>query len=210
MHIFYFIVKKTSIYTILYIYLAIQNAFSDDSYLLSKRLKLIHSFYAGLTQKIISSSGDLVQESTGEIWIKKPNLFKSHIFSPYENISVSDGKTLWLYDSTTNQVIACWINEIIVDTPLYLIMNDSQNNWKNFTIKNINDTFYIFSKKQSSNFKKITIIITKQGILKELNILSNINYQTNYTFNIKKTNLYSNFKFKFRIPKGATLDDQRK
>lgn len=206
----FYMIKKLYIYVILYIYLIIYNVFSDDSYLLLKRLRLINSFYAGITQKIISSSGDLVQESSGEIWMKKPNLFKSHIFSPYESIAVSDGKTLWLYDSTTNQVIAYWLHQIIVDTPLYLIMNHDQNHWKNFHIKSINDTFYIFSKTKNSSFKKVTIIINNQGILKELNILSNINYQTNYAFHVKNTKLYPNFKFNFKIPKGATLDDQRK
>ncbi|BAC24636.1 lolA [Wigglesworthia glossinidia endosymbiont of Glossina brevipalpis] len=205
----FYLIKKLPKFILFSLYLYAFSSISDSSGILSERLNLINSFYSTVRQKVTSSSGDIVQESKGEIWIKKPNLFKSILFSPYENIASSDGNTLWLYDSETNQVTINWIKNIISDSPLYLIIKNNKNSWENFNIKNINDTFYIYSKKLNSSFRKITIIIDKKGILKNLIILSNTNYKTYYTFNIKKTIISSDFNFNFKIPKGAYIDDQR-
>ena len=65
---------------------------------LQNRLQKVHSFSAEFTQNVSSASGDQVQQGTGKIQIKRPNLFRMDNQTPQETQIISDGETLWFYD----------------------------------------------------------------------------------------------------------------
>ena len=59
---------------------------------LSSRLDKVNAFSANFTQKVTSPDGEVLVNGTGDLSIKRPNLFRWKTETPDESLLVSDGK----------------------------------------------------------------------------------------------------------------------
>ena len=50
------------------------------------------------------SSGEIIQSSSGHFAVQKPGKFLWHTSTPFEQVLVSDGETIWLYNPDLEQV----------------------------------------------------------------------------------------------------------
>jgi outer membrane lipoprotein carrier protein len=58
----------------------------------------VNSFSARFKQIVLDESLKPVQESSGTLWIERPNKFRWDYDKPYKQQIVADGKRLWVYD----------------------------------------------------------------------------------------------------------------
>lgn len=56
------------------------------------------------TQKVYDAGGRLKESSSGELALAAPRLFRWEYASPYPQLIVADGKTVWIYDEDLEQV----------------------------------------------------------------------------------------------------------
>ncbi|MDP0977846.1 outer membrane lipoprotein chaperone LolA, partial [Klebsiella pneumoniae] len=75
------------------------------------RLDKVSRFLACFTQIVSDGCGKAVQDGLGDLWVKRPNLFKWHMTQPDERVLVSDGKTLCFYNPFVEQDTATWLKD---------------------------------------------------------------------------------------------------
>ncbi len=81
----------------------------------------LDSFEATFTQRVVDAGGELVQESSGEVWISKPGRFRWDYRSPYRQLIVADGERLWNYDVDLEQATVSAIDDTLTSTPAMLL-----------------------------------------------------------------------------------------
>lgn len=186
-------------------------AFADPQSVaeLQRRLELASQYTADFDQTVRSSKGKQIQSGKGKFQVKRPNLFRMDTKSPQENLIVSDGQTLWFYDPFVSQVTANWVKDAVSNTPFVLLTGNEKSHWDQYDVKQNADTFVLKPKSKKSSLKQFDVRIDTNGLLKGFSTIERDGQSNLYVLrNITTANVSSDL-FKFSVPKGAELDDQR-
>lgn len=177
---------------------------------LQNRLNKVSVLSADFAQTVMSANGSNVQQGNGKLRIKRPNLFRMDTKSPQETQIIADGKTLWFYDPFVEQVTANWVKDAVNNTPFVLLTSNDRSHWAQYTVEQKDDRFVLKPKAKNSNIKQFDIRIDPNGVLKGFSTIEKDGQSNQYILrNITNQNLDGNL-FKFTVPKGIELDDQRK
>ena len=177
---------------------------------LQNRLNKVSVLSADFAQTVMSANGSNVQQGNGKLRIKRPNLFRMDTKSPQETQIIADGKTLWFYDPFVEQVTANWVKDAVNNTPFVLLTSNDKNHWAQYTVEQKDDRFVLKPKAKNSNIKQFDIRIDQNGVLKGFSTIEKDGQSNQYILrNITNQNLDGSL-FKFTVPKGIELDDQRK
>ncbi|MGK4864644.1 outer membrane lipoprotein chaperone LolA, partial [Salmonella enterica] len=98
-------------------------------------------------------SGAALKEGQGDLWVKRPNLFNWNMTQPDESILVSDGKTLWFYNTFVEQATATWLKDASGNTPFMLIARNQDSDWQQYIINQDGDNFVLTPKASNGNMK---------------------------------------------------------
>lgn len=186
-------------------------AFADSQAVaeLQKRLEQATQYSADFDQTVRSSKGKEIQKGHGKFQVKRPNLFRMDTQSPQENQIISDGETLWFYDPFVSQATANWVKDAVSNTPFVLLTSNDKSHWEQYDVKQNMDSFTLKPKSKKSAIKQFDVRIDSNGLLKGFSTVERDGQSNLYVLrNITTTNL-ANDLFKFNLPKGAELDDQR-
>lgn len=176
---------------------------------LQKRLDLVSQYSADFDQTVRSSKGKEIQKGQGKFQVKRPNLFRMDTKSPQENLIVSDGKTLWFYDPFVSQVTANWVKDAVNDTPFVLLTSNDKSHWDKYDVTQNADSFTLKPKSKKSAIKQFDVRIDANGLMKGFSTIERDGQSNLYVLrNISNANVSGDL-FKFSVPKGAELDDQR-
>ena len=177
---------------------------------LQNRLNKVSVLSADFAQTVMSANGSNVQQGNGKLRIKRPNLFRMDTKSPQETQIIADGKTLWFYDPFVEQVTANWVKDAVNNTPFVLLTCNDKSHWAQYTVEQKDDRFVLKPKAKNSNIKQFDIRIDPNGVLKGFSTIEKDGQSNQYILrNITNQNLDGSL-FKFTVPKGIELDDQRK
>ena len=177
---------------------------------LQNRLNKVSVLSADFAQTVMSANGSNVQQGNGKLRIKRPNLFRMDTKSPQETQIIADGKTLWFYDPFVEQVTANWVKDAVNNTPFVLLTSNDKSHWAQYTVEQKDDRFVLNPKVKNSNIKQFDIRIDPNGVLKGFSTIEKDGQSNQYILrNITNQNLDGSL-FKFTVPKGIELDDQRK
>lgn len=201
---------KTSIFG-LALFSVSQFSFADAQSVaeLQKRLELASQYSADFDQTVRSSKGKEIQKGKGKFQVKRPNLFRMDTKSPQENLIVSDGQTLWFYDPFVSQVTANWVKDAVNDTPFVLLTSSDPSHWSQYDVQQNMDNFVLKPKSKKSAIKQFDVRIDANGLLKGFSTIERDGQSNLYVLRNITTAGVSNDLFKFSVPKGAELDDQR-
>lgn len=81
----------------------------------------LQSMQADFTQTLSDPSSGLNQQSNGKMWIQKPHDFKWQTLSPSQQLMVSNGEKLWIYDEELMQVTVQDVPKDMAQAP-YLVL----------------------------------------------------------------------------------------
>lgn len=84
------------------------------------------SVAAEFSQRVLNERMKEVQKNTGYLALQRPGKFRWVYKTPNEQILVSDGKVLWLYDPELKQVTRRAIGGSMSGTPASLLAGDAQ------------------------------------------------------------------------------------
>ncbi|MGF7452525.1 outer membrane lipoprotein chaperone LolA [Pasteurella bettyae] len=183
---------------------------ADATNELQQRLAQVNYFSADFIQNVSSANGKNVQNGSGKLQIKRPNLFRMDNKAPQETQIISDGKTLWFYDPFVDQVTANWVKDAVNNTPFVLLTSDDKANWNQYTVQQNADTFVLKPKAKNSNIKQFDIRIDSNGVLKGFSTIEKDGQSNLYILRNITNNPLADSLFQFSVPKGAEFDDQRK
>jgi len=90
---------------------------------------------ADFTQTVADKSGRVTQQASGKMAFARPGKFRWDYAAPYQQVIVSDGVKLWLYDADLDQVTVKSLGDVIAGTPAALLAGDNAIE-KYFSLKN--------------------------------------------------------------------------
>ncbi len=100
--------------------------------------KDVHSFSARFNQVVLDERNAPIQESSGTLWIERPDKFRWDYKKPYAQQIVADGKRLWVYDPGLQQVTVRALAGSLGDTPAALLAGKGRLD-NNFKIKSLGE-----------------------------------------------------------------------
>ena len=112
----------------------------------------LETFSADFEQKLIDSSGEVLETSKGSVLLRRPGMFSWSYREPYTQEIISDGKSLWVYEEDLEQVTISDASAAVEDTPalifsgrysidehyvIYEVEDDAGLAWLELTPRNI-------------------------------------------------------------------------
>lgn len=175
---------------------------------LQSRLNKIKQLNAHFIQKV-HQNGSFIQESKGELWLMRPNLFRWQIAEPDPLSIISDGKTIWYYTPEINQVTLMSASNSD-NTQLLQILTDKDSDsafWQNYSIAQKQDQFYLNPKDKTELRFELTILET--GKLTHMTMIESDDQTTTYQLSGQNIQNIPLSRFNFKLPQNVTIDDQR-
>ena len=185
-------------------------AFADAADELQNRLNQVTVLSADFSQTVTSVGGKNVQQGSGKLQIKRPNLFRMDTKSPQETQIIADGKTLWYYDPFVQQVTAQWVKDAVNNTPFVLLTSNDKSHWNQYSVTQNADTFVLKPKAKNSNIKQFDIRVDTNGVLKNFSTTEKDGQTNLYVLRNITNQTLADSLFQFSVPKGVELDDQPK
>ena len=88
----------------------------------------LESFKADFSQTLSNERGDILETSSGEVYLQNPGKFRWVYREPYSQLIITDGVTLWLYDQDLEQVTIRDVSKTIDKTPAAIISGQENIN----------------------------------------------------------------------------------
>lgn len=186
------------------------NAPADDSAALKKKLASIRQFSAHFEQTVTDAQGKPLQNGSGEMVLQRPDHFRWEAKKPDDNLILSDGKAVWLYDPFVEQVTVMSLSKAVVNTPFLLISSTDDKIWKNYLIDQDGSAFTITSKQKDQRIESLRMVFDDKNHITRMEVSEAQGQRSEFTlsaFNANPTLKADTFNFK--TPEGVTVDDQR-
>ncbi|KIQ04943.1 MULTISPECIES: outer membrane lipoprotein chaperone LolA [Pseudomonas] len=187
-------------------------AHADDEAAVQRLTQLLNqaqTITARFSQLSLDGSGTQLQETSGELALKRPGLFRWHTDEPMEQLLVSDGKQVWLYDPDLEQVTIQSLDQRLTHTPALLLSGDVSQIRENFEITfkeggSVVD-FILKPKSKDTLFDSLRLSF-RNGVLNDMQLIDSIGQRTNILFmSVKMNEPLDDKQFSFEIPEGADV-----
>lgn len=189
---------------------AASDAAAGDDTLLHKMIFEQKSFSADYAQTVYSSDNRVLQEQSGQLFLLRPNYFRMDTVEPDSATIVADGHDVYSYDEMLEQVTIYGFEQQVVNSPLMLIISDDSKLWNGYTVtRSAHDTFSVMPKSKNGNVQSMTVKFSEDNRLSELRFEEKDGKYSVYSFTPMKDSSLTPSDFKYVIPEGVTVDDQR-
>lgn len=181
----------------------------DPTVSLRQFFSAVHSFEARFSQVVLDESLNAIQESSGTLWIERPNKFRWDYDLPFKQQIVADGSRIWVYDPELKQVTVRSLTGGLGDTPAMLLAGKG-NLDANFTVKSLGTQGKLVwakltPKRKDGGFEDIRIGF-EQGRLRMLEMVDGFGQTTRVTLQEPRENKkIEPAKFRFTPPKGVDV-----
>jgi outer membrane lipoprotein carrier protein len=176
---------------------------------LTALLSQAQTISARFSQLTLDGSGAQLQETAGQLVLKRPGLFRWHTDAPMEQLLVSNGEKVWLYDPDLEQVTIQTLDKRLTHTPALLLSGDVSEIRENFAIShqeggNVVD-FMLKPKSKDTLFDSLRLSF-RSGVLNDMQLIDSIGQRTNILFlGVEMNEAVDDGLFSFEIPEGADV-----
>lgn len=187
-------------------------ALADDAEAV-KRLTLLldkaQTMSGRFSQLTLDGTGTQLQETSGQLALKRPGLFRWHTDAPQEQLLVSNGKKVWLYDPDLMQVTIQSLDQRMTHTPALLLSGDASKISENFDIsfKEAGEVvdFMLKPKAKDTLFDNLRLSF-RRGVINDMQLIDAVGQRTNILFlSVKMNEKLDAGLFDFEVPKGADV-----
>ena len=164
---------------------------------------------ARFNQVVLDEALTPIQESSGTLWIDRPDKFRWNYDKPYKQEIVSDGSKIWVYDKDLQQVTVRPLAGGLGYTPAVLLAGRGRLE-DNFVIKPIGpqgnlEWAQLTPKNKDGGFENVRIGF-EQGKLRVLEMIDGFGNTTRVTLQAAKENVkIEPATFEFTPPKGVDV-----
>lgn len=88
---------------------------------LAERMADLEQLEADFSQRLIDGRGMELRQTRGRLWAERPDRFRWEVASPFAEVLIGDGETLWLWDPDLQQVTIRPYDERLQATPARLL-----------------------------------------------------------------------------------------
>ncbi|GAB5380624.1 MAG: outer membrane lipoprotein chaperone LolA [Aliiglaciecola sp.] len=176
---------------------------------LKQKLELLKTYTAMFEQTVVDGQGELVQNASGQLTLKQPNLMIWQVNEPDENLMVADGATLWYSDPFVEQVTAVDQTSSVANNPVVLLTDPENQAWDAFVISRVDEGFMVSAKEPESQVAQLFLKFDNDT-LTALHFVDRQQQTSRLVFSDIRQNLpIGDEQFVFSVPDGFELDDQR-
>ncbi|ACO78993.1 outer-membrane lipoprotein carrier protein [Azotobacter vinelandii CA] len=176
---------------------------------LTQLLDRAQTLTARFSQLSLDGSGTQLQETSGEMALKRPGLFRWHTDAPQEQLLVSNGKTVWLYDPDLEQVTVRSLDQRLTHTPALLLSGDLSKIGENFEITHKEAggvvDFILKPKSKDTLFDNLRLSF-RDGVVNDMQLIDGVGQRTNILFfGVKMNQSLDAAQFDFKVPEGTDV-----
>ena len=169
----------------------------------------LKTFRADFTQVVLDQNLVPLKESSGRLWISRPNKFRWNYSFPFPQQIIADGEQVWIHDIDLEQVTVRKQKTALVGTPVILLAGTG-NLEAEYSINNIGTQGSVFwvvlsPKNRDSNFSEIQLGF-QENTLRQIQLLDKLEHITRIVLNHVEENvpIPSNI-YKFEPPAGIDV-----
>ncbi len=179
---------------------------------LERFFQTTRSLSGEFTQQVFQNEGGKISQSKGKFELARPDRFRWAYLKPHEQILVSDGRALWIYDKDLAQVTVRRVGKALGQAPIALLGGATPLT-KNYSLKDAGNSkgleWVKLSPKQLQNaqFQKILLGLSN-GLIRKMILFDSFGHRTVITFEKVHRNIRLPEKdFQFKAPKGVDVVD---
>lgn len=165
---------------------------------------------SAFSQEVLDSQQNVIQRSSGDMWLSRPGKFRWNYLTPYKQVIVADGERVWLYDVDLEQVTVRKIDNVIGNAPALLLSGNADVE-KNFTVTELQpaadglDWVELVPRQADTGFDRMRIGFKGED-LQAMTLQDSLGNQTQLVFTDSQRNLdLDPGLFKFVVPQGVDV-----
>lgn len=169
----------------------------------------VRSYTAGFNQVVLDEALNVIQESSGTLWIKRPNKFRWNYDIPYKQQIIGDGRRIWIYDEALQQATVRPLTGGLGDTPAVLLAGRGRLEDR-FTVQKLGvqgemNWVQLDPRRKDGGFETIRIGF-ERGRIRVLEMIDGFGQTTRVTLHDGKENSrFDTTKFTFKPPAGVDV-----
>ena len=180
---------------------------------LDRFLEDLKTFQANFNQTLTNPRGDIVERTSGIFYMKNPGQFHWSYKDPYEQSIITNGGTLWIYDTDLEQVTIKDISTEIENSPAAILSgSDNLEEYFSITDKGKIEGIYnleLVPKDPENQFHKIVLGFYGR-FLNMMVMFDKLGQITRITFTDSQRNeSLDDTLFNFIAPEGTDIIDAR-
>ncbi len=186
------------------------SAMADDAADLKAKLASVKLFSAHFEQSVFDIEGKKLQQSSGDMLVSRPDRFRWDTKQPDENLIVSDGSDVWLYDPFVEQVSVMRLSTAVENTPFLLITSSDPKLWSHYEILKEGDSFTVTSRQKNQRIESLRIVFDGKSQISRFEVNEAQGQRSEFQLTQFNQNpAIQADTFSFKVPDGVTIDDQR-
>lgn len=170
---------------------------------------------AQVEQLLVDQDGREIQETRALLLMEKPSHFHWAITEPYEQLTVTDGATLWHYEPDLDQVTIDTFDDNEVDrVPAMLLNGDADTIREAYDVSSTNMggelvRFVLIPRNPDRLFERLSVTF-RGAVLEEMQFEDSLGQQTSLGFHEVNRNVpLDASNFRFTPPDGIDVIDNR-
>jgi outer membrane lipoprotein carrier protein len=169
----------------------------------------VESYTAKFSQVVLDESLNMLQESSGTLWIQRPNKFRWDYDIPFEQHIVGDGEKIWVHDVELEQVTVRKLGGGLGGTPALLLAGRGKLD-DDFLVNNLGsqgqlEWTQLIPKNKDGGYEDIRVGF-ENGRIRVLEMIDGFGQTTRIALRDANENIQINArKFVFEPPPGADI-----
>ncbi len=180
-------------------------AWADDTEQLHQLLQDTEQLAASFSQQQFDETGQLIDASSGDMALKKPNLVRWHIADPFEQLLLGDGDWLWQYDIELEQVVRRPYPEDTSQTPLLVFTESLESLRVNYRVARNDEQCFVLSPSDASSLFTSMTLCFEDGQLGAFSLLDGFGQLTKVSLYDAQATALTAQDFAFDLPSEAEL-----
>ncbi|OUR66410.1 outer membrane lipoprotein carrier protein LolA [Bermanella sp. 47_1433_sub80_T6] len=182
----------------------------ESTVLLSDYLQGMNNIEAEFVQHTFDGKGSLLQTQKGMLHLKRPNKFRWQSLSPFEQLLLSNGETLWQYDEDLEQVSIQKLDQRLSVTPALLLTGNVKTIAQEYDVYGealaTEYHFVLIPKRTDTLFDRLRLEFDSNKLLSRMVIKDEVGQKTIIRLqNVKQSAQLQDSLFEFDIPPGIDV-----
>ena len=166
----------------------------------------VQTLRGGFVQVTVDDYGDILEQSTGELAIQRPNRFRWSYHEPFEQEIVADGERLWVYDVDLEQATVRPLDEVLGFGPALLLSGDFETLQETFHIHELEDGWLELTPRQTDwEFQAVRMLMV-DSVPQVIEVDSGLGQITQLElFDLERNPRIDDRHFRFQPPPGVDV-----
>ena len=131
----------------------------------SEGLETLHALFE---QQVINADGSVEDGSSGQVWLRRPQLFRWEYGGDYPEVVVADGKNIWIHDEVLEQVTVRNQAQTAINSPLTLLTDPGRID-EQFEVREVGEAgdlhmLELRSRNAESEFERILLGLNSDSL----------------------------------------------